>query len=112
MFSVFFAAAYVIPQAPHIIHIVADDLGFNDVWSLQKDGSVSDNSATFTPSIMGAVRDGIALTAYHTYKVCMHEWIDCCLKQIAYDVELHNCLRPKHVQDTFYYLSFVVIYTS
>ena len=70
MFSLFFAAAYLIPQAPHIIHIVADDLGFNDIWTLQKDGSVRDNTATLTPSIMGAVQDGIALTSYHTYKVC------------------------------------------
>eukprot|EP01047_Picozoa_sp_COSAG01_P093471 COSAG01_NODE_24598_length_773_cov_1.442136_1_plen_138_part_00 len=55
---------------PSIVHIVADDLGFNDVWQMQAGGGITDNPHTLTPNIMRLVGEGIALTAYHTYKVC------------------------------------------
>lgn len=45
-------------------------LGFNDVWHMQPDGSVQDNPHTLTPSINRLMSEGIKLTAYHTYKVC------------------------------------------
>ena len=46
------------------------DLGFNDVWQMQPGGAIVDNRHTITPNIMRLVTEGIALTAYHTYKVC------------------------------------------
>ena len=54
---------------PSIVHIVADDLGFNDVWQM-KGAGVQSNPNTVTPNIMSLVGEGIALTSYHTYKVC------------------------------------------
>jgi arylsulfatase A-like enzyme len=64
-------AALAAPAAkPSIIHIVADDLGFNDIWQLQSSGRVANQPNTVTPNIMALIQDGIALTAYHTYKVC------------------------------------------
>ncbi len=47
------------------------DLGFNDVWRYSvATGSVPNNEYTFTPNISRIISGGIALTAYHTYKVC------------------------------------------
>ncbi len=39
------------------------DLGYNDL-------GFTNNGKTHTPNIDEAVRNGIQLTAYHTYKVC------------------------------------------
>lgn len=57
-------------QKPSIVHIIADDLGFNDVWDFDPSSStVKDNKNTFTPNINRLLSEGIALTCYHTYKV-------------------------------------------
>lgn len=45
------------------------DLGFNDVWHLGENGQIEDNPLTYTPHINKLLSEGIALTAYHTYKV-------------------------------------------
>ena len=56
---------------PSIVHVIADDLGYNDIWHYDATtGDVSDNSYTFTPNIERIISGAIALTAYHTYKVC------------------------------------------
>lgn len=46
-----------------ILQIVADDLGYNDL-------GFTNGEKTFTPHINEAVKNGIQLTSYHTYKVC------------------------------------------
>jgi arylsulfatase A-like enzyme len=48
---------------PTIVHVIADDLGFNDL-------GFSNGGRTYTPNIDAAVHSGISLTSYHTYKVC------------------------------------------
>jgi arylsulfatase A-like enzyme len=49
--------------APTIVHVVADDLGFNDL-------GFKNQNRTHTPGINKLVAEGIELTHYHTYKVC------------------------------------------
>lgn len=69
-FLVGMAAAGVLHK-PSIVHIVADDLGFNDVWRLDAgSGEIANNPHTYTPHITQLLQHSIALTAYHTYKVC------------------------------------------
>ena len=47
----------------HIVQIIADDLGYNDLAS-------ANGNKTSTPAIDGLLHDGIRLDAYHTFKVC------------------------------------------
>ena len=48
---------------PTIVHVIADDLGYNDL-------GFANGGKTHTPHIDAAVAAGISLTRYHTYKVC------------------------------------------
>ena len=48
---------------PHIVHIVADDLGFNDL-------GITNGGRTHTPTIDGLIRDGVKLQDYYTFRVC------------------------------------------
>ena len=48
---------------PTIVHVIADDLGYNDL-------GFANGGKTHTPHIDAAVAKGISLTSYHTYKVC------------------------------------------
>jgi hypothetical protein len=58
------SAAAAAPK-PSIIHVIADDLGFNDIWRYNAaDGTVESNPYTFTPNIERIIESGIALTAY------------------------------------------------
>ena len=57
------AAADAAPK-PSIVHVIADDLGFNDIWRYAADGTVENNPYTFTPNIERIIESGIALTAY------------------------------------------------
>ena len=57
------AAADAAPK-PSIVHVIADDLGFNDIWQYAADGTVENNPYTFTPNIERIIESGIALTAY------------------------------------------------
>ena len=50
-----------------IVHVIADDLGYNDIWRFAAaTGEVSNNPYTFTPNIERIIGGGIAITAYHT----------------------------------------------
>ena len=49
---------------PHIIIILADDLGFNDVSYNAED------SAVMTPNIDGLAADGVSLTNYYVQPQC------------------------------------------
>jgi len=49
--------------APHIVLVVADDLGYNDL-------GYKNQNKTITPNIDGLVRDGVVLSQYYTYKLC------------------------------------------
>ena len=51
------------PPRPHIVQIVADDLGYNDLGFLN-------GGATLTPSIDALVAGGVRLTDYYTFRVC------------------------------------------
>ena len=58
------AAAAAAAPKPSIVHVIADDLGFNDIWRYAADGTVENNPYTFTPNIERIIESGIALTAY------------------------------------------------
>ena len=55
-------------RKPSIVHIVGDDLGYNDVW----DGTngYASNPHTLTPTMDSLFPKAIRLTSYYTYKVC------------------------------------------
>ena len=57
-------AAAAAPARPiNLVHVVADDLGWDDL-------GFRNGHKTFTPAINERVAEGIVLTHYHTYKVC------------------------------------------
>jgi arylsulfatase B len=64
-----FALLVVLPVVltsppPSIIHIIADDLGYNDL-------GYTNGGKTFTPNIDGLLKEaGLKITTYYTYKVC------------------------------------------
>ena len=55
------AAATSVP--PTIVHVVADDLGWDGL-------GFANGGRTHTPHVDAAVRQGVLLTSYYTYKVC------------------------------------------
>ena len=56
-------AAAGAPQRPHVLHIVADDLGYDDLGHFN-------GGKTHTPAIDALIGGGIALSAYNTFKIC------------------------------------------
>jgi len=48
---------------PTIVHVVADDLGWDDL-------GFANGGKTYTPHIDKAVKEGIQLMSYYTWKVC------------------------------------------
>ena len=48
---------------PHIVHIVADDLGYNDL-------GITNGNKTLTPAIDSLIRGGVWLSSYYTFRVC------------------------------------------
>jgi arylsulfatase B len=49
---------------PHIVHIVADDLGYNDLGALN-------GNKTLTPALNSLIQEeGVLLTNYYTFRVC------------------------------------------
>jgi len=63
---VFLLCAVVTAAAPpkkHIIHIMADDLGRDNLGKLN-------NGLTDTPNINGLIEDGLFLNDFHTFKIC------------------------------------------
>ena len=47
----------------HIVVIVADDLGRNDLGA-------RNGGRTFSPNIDALIAAGVSLTSYHTFKIC------------------------------------------
>jgi arylsulfatase B len=65
--AVFTALTTAAANPPHILHIVADDLGYDDLGH----GSVMGNSGkSLTPNLNSLIDGGIALHDYYTFKVC------------------------------------------
>ena len=52
---------------PHIIQVVADDLGYDD---LGHKSIMGNGGKTFTPAINELMDGGIILSDYYTFKVC------------------------------------------
>jgi len=52
---------------PHVIMIVADDLGYNDLGI--RNTHVT-GPRTLTPTIDGLISNGVTLSSYHTFKIC------------------------------------------
>ena len=50
-------------QPPHIVLVLSDDLGYNDL-------GYKNGNKTITPNIDALVREGIQLSHYHTFKLC------------------------------------------
>eukprot|EP00041_Stephanoeca_diplocostata_P000814 m.17077 g.17077 ORF g.17077 m.17077 type:complete len:629 (+) comp11147_c0_seq1:175-2061(+) len=55
------SVVYAVPTT--IVHLVADDLGYNDMGFMN-------GGKTYTPNADQMVSEGIRMTSYHTYKVC------------------------------------------
>ena len=51
------------PPLPHIVHVVADDLGYDNL-------GFTNGNKTHTPHLNNLAAKGIVLTAFHAYKVC------------------------------------------
>eukprot|EP00662_Eupelagonemidae_sp_cell21_P046653 gene46653-66804_t len=52
---------------PHILHVVADDLGYDD---LGHDSVMGNSGKSHTPHINKLMDTGVILTSYYTFKVC------------------------------------------
>tara|TARA_B110000208_G_C11705299_1_gene407337 strand:+ start:879 stop:1232 length:354 start_codon:yes stop_codon:yes gene_type:complete len=63
MFTMFSIAMSSLAAPPHIVFIVSDDLGFNDV-------SFHGSQQIGTPNIDAIAADGITLMNYHVQPVC------------------------------------------
>ena len=55
------SAAFATP--PHIIHIMADDLGRDNL-------GLSNGGLTFTPAIDTLAAEGLILDSFYTFKIC------------------------------------------
>jgi arylsulfatase A-like enzyme len=51
----------------HIVVVVADDLGYNDLGVRNKHAS---GPRTITPTLDALIGSGITLSSYHTFKIC------------------------------------------
>eukprot|EP00041_Stephanoeca_diplocostata_P016857 m.334494 g.334494 ORF g.334494 m.334494 type:complete len:565 (+) comp20507_c1_seq2:254-1948(+) len=67
-FTAFFAANNAAADPPHIIHILADDLGWADV-GFHRDPA-ADPRDVQTPNIDALVQDGIELSRFYVFKYC------------------------------------------
>ena len=65
------ARTHAADRAPHILHVVADDLGYDD---LGHSGVMGNNGKSQTPNINELIDSGIALHEYYTFKVCRSVW--------------------------------------
>ena len=54
------------PPAPHIIHIMGDDVGWNDL-------SYHHGSSSHSPNLDFLATNGVRLVNHHVFKVCGHE---------------------------------------
>lgn len=61
------AGSAVKPPHPHILQIVADDLGYDD---LGHDSIMGNSGRTFTPNINKLMDEGVIFHDYYTFKVC------------------------------------------
>jgi arylsulfatase A-like enzyme len=52
-----------VASQPHILHVVADDLGANDL-------GIKNGGKTLTPTVDGLINEGVDLESYYTFKVC------------------------------------------
>ena len=55
--------AFAAASPPHVVFIVADDLGYNDLGA-------TNGKQTFTPNIDALRAESIVLSSYHTFKIC------------------------------------------
>eukprot|EP01047_Picozoa_sp_COSAG01_P075546 COSAG01_NODE_12979_length_1654_cov_1.932476_1_plen_166_part_00 len=66
-FAVAADRAVAVAPRPHIIQVVADDLGYDDLGHASVMGN---GGKTITPAINQLMEDGIILHDYYTFKVC------------------------------------------
>ena len=67
MAALLLASPTVQASKPHVIMIVADDLGYDD---LGHNSVMGNNGTTLTPAINSLIDNGLQLTEYYTFKVC------------------------------------------
>ena len=84
-------------QLPHIIQIVADDLGYNDL-------GYTNNNATLTPEINQLLSHGVRLTDYYTFRVCAPSRASTMTGRYPHNVGFydmsndgHHCVHPSFV---------------
>eukprot|EP00036_Acanthoecidae_sp_10tr_P003653 CAMPEP_0182937928 /NCGR_PEP_ID=MMETSP0105_2-20130417/42963_1 /TAXON_ID=81532 ORGANISM="Acanthoeca-like sp., Strain 10tr" /NCGR_SAMPLE_ID=MMETSP0105_2 /ASSEMBLY_ACC=CAM_ASM_000205 /LENGTH=113 /DNA_ID=CAMNT_0025077177 /DNA_START=47 /DNA_END=384 /DNA_ORIENTATION=- len=88
------AAASPSLRSPIVVHVVADDLGYNDL------GFMNGNK-THTPHVNRLVRDGVLLTQYHTYKVCSPSRAAIMTGRYPWGVGYYDMLGPEMVPLNF-----------
>ena len=77
---------------PTIVHVIADDLGYNDLGS-------DNGGKTHTPNIDSLRKDGIDLTDYSTFKVCAPSRASLLTGRLACD-KSRPCCRCEARQET------------
>jgi hypothetical protein len=86
-------AAAAAGSKPHIVHFMADDLGWNDLGRFN-------GGLTITPAIDGLIQQGVILQRFHTFKVCapsrastLVRYAPGCMRQHASDLHARNTPR-------------------
>eukprot|EP00041_Stephanoeca_diplocostata_P016571 m.326835 g.326835 ORF g.326835 m.326835 type:complete len:406 (+) comp20409_c0_seq11:213-1430(+) len=81
---------------PNIVHIVADDLGYNDL-------GIRNGGKTFTPVIDDLIRNGVTLSSYYTFRVCAPTRASIMTGRYPWGVgyydmsdDMHHCVDPKY----------------
>jgi len=67
LLSLSLVPALVSAAPKHLVFIVADDLGRNDLGIRNAHAS---GPRTLSPNIDGLIRGGLTLSSYHTFKIC------------------------------------------
>ena len=63
LLTLLLGAFVVSAKKPHIVQIVVDDLGYNDI-------GVHNDYAVKTPKMNQLIKEGVRLTSYYTFKIC------------------------------------------
>ena len=69
-FCVFFLLPAAVARPLHIVHIIADDLGWNDLAYAQRQSAPSGRAVSLTPEIDALREKGLELSSFYTWHVC------------------------------------------
>eukprot|EP00052_Salpingoeca_macrocollata_P019248 m.159470 g.159470 ORF g.159470 m.159470 type:complete len:537 (+) comp20908_c0_seq1:1127-2737(+) len=99
----------VLPVAaipPHIIHIVADDLGYNDLGRFN-------GGKTVTPNIDALIADGVLLDNFHAWRICAPSRASSMTGRYPFNVGFYNMDQDQnHCADKYTMLPEVLKMTA